>query len=189
MKPALKLAIFCSASWIGLKLFFFTLDVFQEDIFFSGLLNNLFLLTAIAVGLYLTKKKEGFGTGSALSDIKNAMVAAAPYAVIVSVFMFFFYRDINPNFTEVKLNDRMDQVYEAMERESYVDSLKIQNQDFNVMSNDEIYVFIRKEMAAAYDPSSLLTFSLLGMLILGLTYGIFITLIYRKILFKDFYKN
>ena len=189
MKSALKIALFFAFSWIGVKLAFFYLDWFQEDIFVTGLINNFFLLAAIALGLYAEKKKEGFGKGSAFSDIKSAMVAAAPYAVIVSVFMFFYYRDINPNFTERKLTERMDIVYSAMERESYVDSLKLQNRDFNVMSNDEIYVHIRQEMASAYAPSSLLTFSLLGLMVLGMTYSIFVTLIFRKILFRDFYGN
>lgn len=188
MRPALKSALFFASTWIILKLLFSTFNIFQEDIFFPGLLNNFLLLAAIATGLYLEKKREGYGSGTALSDIKHGMIAGAPYALIVSVFMFFYYRDINPDFTANRLSERMDIIYNAMERESYVDSLKIQNQDFNVMSNEEIYSQIRNETASAYSPKSLLTLSLLGLIVLGFTYAIFITVIFRKILFREHYK-
>ena len=189
MKPALKSALFFASTWIIIKLLFFQFNLFQDEIFFPGLLNNFFLLSAISVGLYLQKKKEGFGYGNALSDIKNAMVAGAPYTLIVSVFMFFYYRDINPDFTESKLNERMEMIYSNMERDTYVDSLRVQNQDFNVLSKEEIYTQIKTETKSAYAPSSLLTLSLLGLIILGFTYAIFVTIIFRRILLKDYYKS
>lgn len=187
MKPALKSALFFAALWMVLKLVFLQFKLFQDTIFVPGLLNNLFLLCAIVVGLYLQKKKEGFGYGTAFSDIKNGMVAAAPYALLVSVFMFFYYKDINPGYSKQMLEERMDIVYAAMERQTYIDSLILQNQDFNVMTKDEIYNQIKNETASAYAPSSMLTISLLGLLILGLTYAIFLTVIFRKILFRDYY--
>ncbi|MCC5922758.1 MAG: DUF4199 family protein [Crocinitomicaceae bacterium] len=189
MRPALKSALFFGATWILVKLLFYYLNIFQDDIFLPGLINNFFLLTAIAVGLYLEKRREGFGEGSALSDIKNAMVAGAPYALIVSVFLFFYYRDINPDFAQDRLNERMDLLYISMERESFVDSLKMQNQDLNVLNNDEIYQHIREETAGAYSPKTLLTLSLLGLTILGFTYAIFLTVVFRKVLLRDYYKG
>ena len=188
MRPALKSAIGFALLWIILKFIFMFTGVFQGEIFFTGLLNNFFLLSAIAVGLYYEKKKEGFGQGTALSDIKHGMVAAAPYTVIVAVFMYFYYEDINPNFVEDRVTERMDIIYDNMQRETYVDSLKLQNKDFKVMTNEEIYRQIHDETENAFSPKSLLTFSLLGLLILGLTYAIFITVIFRKILLRDYYK-
>lgn len=187
MRPALKSALFFAATWIIIKLVFYYVGIFQEDIFLPGLINNFFLLTTIAVGLYLEKRREGLGEGTALSDIKNAMVAGAPYALIVSVFLFFYYKDINPDFAQDRLSERMDLLYDNMQRKSFVDSLKVQNQDLNVLSNDEIYLHIKEESASAYSPKTLLTLSLLGLIVLGFTYAIFTTVIFRKVLLKDFY--
>ena len=164
---------------------FMLFSIFQDSIFFTGLLNNLFLLVSISLGLYLEKRKEGFTQGTALSDIKNGMIAGAPYAAIVSIFMYFYYADINPNFVETKISERMDIVYNGMSRETYVDSLKLQNPNFEVLSNEEIYSIIKEDTQSAYSPKSLLTFSLLGLLVLGFTYAIFITIIFRKILFRN----
>tara|TARA_B100000508_G_scaffold141091_1_gene146327 strand:+ start:62039 stop:62605 length:567 start_codon:yes stop_codon:yes gene_type:complete len=187
MRPALKAALLFAAGWIAIKFTFYAMGVFQDDIFVTGLINNLFLLAAIAIGLYFEKKKEGFGSGTALSDIKHSMVAGAPYAVFVSIFMFFFYSNINPEFIEGKKQERMDIYYVNMERESYVDSLKAQNQEFNVLTNDEILKEIERDTESALSPNTLLVFSLLGLIVLSLTYAIFITVIFRKILLRNFY--
>jgi hypothetical protein len=187
MRPALASAILFAITWALLKMAFYYLDVFQDDIFVPGLLNNLFLLTAIAVGLYYEKKREGFGAGSALSDIKHTMVAGAPYTLLVAVFMYFYYQDINPSFTEIRITERMDGYYNALQREPYVDSLKIQYPEYNVLTNDEIYQELKVATVSAYSPKVILTFSLLGLMILSLTYGIFLTVIFRKILLRDYY--
>ncbi len=188
MRPALKASLFFASTWVLLKLLFMQLNILQDDIFVTGLINNFFLLAAIALGLYLEKKKEGLAAGSALSDIKNAMVAGAPYSLIVSVFMFFYYQDIQPDFIENRIQERMDIVYKSMERESYVDSLKMQNQDLNVLSNEEIYAYIKSETESALSPKTILTLSLLGLIVLSLTYAIFITVIFRKVLLRDHYQ-
>lgn len=189
MRPALKSAFAFAGVWILLKLLFMQFNIFQDDIFFTGLINNFFLLAAVAIGLYFEKLKEGLGEGTALSDIKHAMIGGAPYALIVSIFMFFYYQDINPNFIENRTQERMDMLYSAMERESYVDSLKTQNQDLNVMTNEEIYTYIKNETESALSPKTILTLSLLGMIVLGFTYSIFVTVIYRKVLLRDHYSN
>ena len=168
---------------------FFYSGLFQNDIFIPGLINNLFLLAAISVGLYFEKKREGFGQGTALSDIKHSMIAGAPYALLVAIFMYFYYTDINPEYVETRISDRMDLVYNAMERDSYMDSLKVQSPEYKVLTNEEIYTDIRISTVSAYSPKALLTFSLLGLMILGFTYSIFITVIFRKILLRDFYPN
>lgn len=189
MRPALKSALFFALTWSLIKMAFYYSGLFQDDIFVPGLINNLFLLSAISVGLYFEKKREGFGQGTALSDIKHSMIVGAPYALLVAIFMYFYYTDINPAYVETRISDRMDLVYNAMERESYVDSLKVQSPEYKVLTNEEIYTDIRISTVSAYSPKALLTFSLLGLMILGFTYSIFITVIFRKILLRDFYPN
>lgn len=189
MRPALKFGLLLAFCWIGIKMLFMALNVFQFDIFVPGLLNNLGLLIAISLGLYFEKKREGFGEGTALSDIKSAMVSGAPYVLIVSGFMYFYYSDINPVFVETKVTERVDLVYDALQRPSYVDSLKNQTPEFEVMSTDEILGKMKTEISAAYNPTALFTFSLLGLMVLAFTYAIFVTTIFRRILLRDYYKS
>lgn len=189
MKPALKFALLFSGAWIALKFIFLGLDIFQEDVLKPGLINNLFLLLAISLGLYQEKKKEGFGTGTPLTDIKKALTAGAPYVLIVSVFMYFYYDTINPSFIDNRVTERMDIIYSEMESEAYIDTLRVHNSEFQVMTKEEIARDIKSDTENALSARTLFVFSLLGLMVMALTYAIFITLIYRKILLRDFYQK
>src|SRR5690554_5696413 len=173
MRPALKFALLFSGAWMLLKLIFLYFNIFQDDVVKPGLINNLFLLLAISLGLYYEKKKEGFGTGTPLSDIKNALKAGAPYVLIVSVFLFFYYDDINPSFIENRRTERMDIIYGEMQSEAYVDTLRVHNPEFRVMTKEEIVRDIKSDTESALSAKTLFVFSLLGLMVMALTYAIF----------------
>lgn len=164
-------------------------NLFQEDIQVTGLLNNFFLLSAIALGLFFEKRKEGFGEGTAMTDIKHAVTAGAPYVLIVSLFMFYYYDTINPEFIETRVEERVDLIYNDMQRESYVDSLKVNKPEFRTRTDEEILREAKREIESNLSPKSMLVFSLLGMLILAVTYAILLTLVFRKVLFRDLYRG
>ena len=187
MKPSIKMALLFSGAWILLKFVLLSINVFQEDVVKPGLINNLFLLLAISFGLYLEKKKEGFGVGSPLSDIKNGLSAGAPYVLIVSVFMFFYYDSINPSFIENRVTERMDIIYGEAQDEAYLDTLRFHNPEFRVMNTDEIIGEIKTDTESALSAKTLFVFSLLGLMVMALTYAIFLTVIFRKILLREYY--
>ncbi len=187
MRPAIKMALLFSGAWILLKFILLGINVFQDDVVKPGLINNLFLLLAISFGLYLEKKKEGFGAGTPLSDIKNALSAGAPYVLIVTVFMYFYYDSINPSFIDNRVTERMDDIYAEAQDEAYVDTLRVHNPEFRVMTTDEIIKEIKADTESALSARTLFVFSLLGLMVMALTYSIFLTVIFRKILLRDYY--
>lgn len=189
LRPALKFSLLFAGLWIALKMIFMAFNLFQEDIQVTGLLNNFFLLSAIALGLFFEKRKEGFGEGTAMTDIKHAVTAGAPYVLIVSLFMFYYYDTINPEFIETRVEERVDLIYNDMQRESYVDSLKVNKPEFRTRTDEEILREAKREIESNLSPKSMLVFSLLGMLILAVTYAILLTLVFRKVLFRDLYKG
>lgn len=189
LRPALKFSLIFAGLWIAIKLIFMELNLFQDDIQVTGLLNNFFLLSAIALGLFFEKRKEGFGEGTAMTDIKHAVTAGAPYVLIVSLFMFYYYDTINPEFIETRVEERVDLIYNDMQRESYVDSLKVNKPEFRTRTDEEILREAKREIESNLSPKSMLVFSLLGMLILAVTYAILLTLVFRKVLFRDLYRG
>lgn len=189
LRPALKFSLLFAGLWIALKMIFMAYNLFQEDIQVTGLLNNFFLLSAIALGLFFEKRKEGFGEGTAMTDIKHAVTAGAPYVLIVSLFMFYYYDTINPEFIETRVEERVDLIYNDMQRESYVDSLKVNKPEFRTRTDEEILREAKREIESNLSPKSMLVFSLLGMLILAVTYAILLTLVFRKVLFRDLYRG
>lgn len=190
MRPALKFALLFSGGWIVIKLIFFYFGVFQGNIVVSGLINNLFLLLAVSLGLYFEKKKEGFGTGDPLSDIKKGLTAAAPYVLVVSAFMYYYYDSVNPSFIENRVEQRMDNFYGEMESNpSFIDSLRVQNPKFETSTKEDILKSVKLDLQSNQSPFTMFIFSLLGLLIMGLSYAILLTLIFQKILFRDYYKK
>lgn len=187
LRPAIKVSLLFTITWIVLKLLFKSIGVFQENIIVPGMLNNLFLLAAISLGLYLEKKKEGFGVGTAFSDLKSAITAGMIYSVLISGFIFFYYNDIHPEFTQNRIDERIDALYTQMERPSFADSLRENNDAFVMLTDEEILSQIKTETVGNLSAKSSFIFSLLGLMILTLTYAIFITVIYQRILFRDYY--
>lgn len=187
MRPAVRIALLFSGAWIALKLMFWGLGIFQDDIVKPGLINNLFLLSAISFGLYYEKQKEGFGEGTPLSDIKNALASGAVYVLIVSGFMYIYYENINPTFIDNRVETRMDSIYAEMESDGYIDSLRVHNPDFKVLTKEEIYREIQTDTMSALSARTLFVFSLLGLIVLAMSYSIFCTVIFRKILLRDYY--
>lgn len=182
-----KIALLFAFSWILLKYLFYTLHFFQDDILIPGLINNLFLILAIALGLYYEKKKEGFGKGTAFSDLKAAVTSGMIYTLLIAGFIFVYYQYIQPEFIETRIEERMDLLYSEMERPSYIDSLRNDNESFSMMTDEEIIRNIKDNTVTNLSPKSSFIFTLLGMMILTFSYGIFITIIYQRILFREYY--
>ncbi len=189
MRAALKFSLLFSGGWIAVKLIFYSLGVFQDNIFIPGMINNLFLLLAISLGILFEKKKEGYGKGGPLSDIKKGLTVTAPYVLIVAAFMYYYYDSINPSFIEHRIEQRMDNFYAEMDNNpDFIDSLREKNPKFKTSTKEDILKSIKVDLENNQSPFTMFVFSLLGLLIMGLTYSILITLIFQKILFRDYYK-
>lgn len=190
MRPALKFALLFSGGWIVVKFIFYYLGVFQDNIIIPGLINNLFLLLAVSLGILFEKKKEGFGKGDPLADIKKGLTAAAPYVLIVAGFMYYYYNSVNPSFIENRIEQRMDNFYSEIENNpSFIDSLRVQNPKFETSTKEDILKSVKLDLQSNQSPFTMFIFSLLGLIIMGLSYAILITLIFHKILFRDYYKK
>lgn len=182
MKITVKTALICALSWIVIKLSYHL--IWPETTELTPMIfSNLFLLmTSISVGLYLHKKKEGFTAGNAMSDIKAGMTAGAPYAVIVSLFLFLYYNNINPQFIENIKKPMMEKLKEELTSEKSIKKLKKINPELETKSKEEIYKLGVDNLNAQTDPRTTTVVTLLGMIIMTTLYAILITIVYRKVL-------
>ncbi len=183
MKVTLKTGLIFAGIWIAMKLIFFTTGIAGENIIPSVMLNILCLLLAISVGLYQQKKIDT-ESGNALRDIKNGMTAGVPYAFIVSVFLYFYYNNINPEFNQHQIAEAEMGIQKMLDDPQGLKDAKASNAEFEVMTKDEIYEQLIQGPRSFYKPSSTMTVSMLAMLLLGTMNSIFVTIVYRKIVFK-----
>lgn len=185
MRITVKIGIIFALLWIALKMvLFLTLQgEYRFNLKPAVLTNILFLLMAISIGLFIHKRNEK-EQSNALGDIKNAMSAGVPYTLIVGIFLYFYYAKIDTEFIQHQTSEH----YTALEKELndpiQFKKLKAANEDFEVMTKEQIEQSIKDNIDASLSPGSTMTLSLLGMLILSTINSIFVTVIYRKIVFR-----
>jgi hypothetical protein len=121
---------------------------------------------------------------TALSDIKNGMTAGVPYALVVSVFLYFYYSKIDPDFNRHQIAEAEMSISKMLDDEKELQKLKDTNAEFEVMSKEELYEELSKGPKNFYNPTSTMTVSLLSLLLLATLNSIFVTIVYRKIVFR-----
>ncbi len=172
-----------AAIWIASKMIFFITGVTEKEIVPSVLLNILFMLLAISFGLYYQKMKNT-EESTMLSDIKNGLTAGVPYAIIVSIFIFFYYDTIDPDFNRHQIAEAEMGIQKMLDDPNELKTLRAENGDFEVMTKDEIYNSMIQGPQNFYNPKSTAIVSMLALLMLATLNSIFVTIIYRKIVFK-----
>lgn len=184
MKITVKIGALFAIIWMAIKMTLYVTGAFKYDVVPAVMLNILCLLLAISVGLYMQKRRDTEG-GNALRDIKNAMSAGVPYAVLVSIFIFFYYSKIDPEFNAHQIAEAEIGIEKMISTPEGLAEVKKSNAEFEVMPKDEIYQKLIQGPRGFYSPTSTMTVSMLAMLLLTTLNSIFITIIYRKIVFKD----
>ena len=121
MNKAVKYGLIASLVWIAVKMGALALSISLYDIKYFGLLNMFLLTFVITWSIY--KHKRAQTESNLLVDIKNGMLAGVPYTVVVSVFLFFYYGQIFPEFREKKMNE----VYVRIDTKKELDAIR-QNQ-------------------------------------------------------------
>lgn len=183
MRITVKTGIIAAAIWILLKLSFFYLDLFPDTIVPAVLLNILGLLLAISIGLFLQKRRDVDET-NAMYDIKNAMSAGLPYVLMVTVFIYFFYSKINPEYYAHQVAENEIAIEKMVNDPVELQKFKETQADAEVMTKEEIEKKLKESNRQGASAGFTATLSTLSLLILAMIYSILVTVIYRQILFK-----
>ena len=184
MRVTVLLGVICAAVWIAVKMIFFYTQPVGYDIVPLVLINLFLLITAIGVGLFLQKMRDT-EESNGLRDIKNGMTAGVPYAVIVSVFIYFYYEKIDPEFYEHRIAEEIYQIDKDLDDPKKFAEIKKSNPDYEVLSKEEIRQKAVKGAEGAFSPKSILPLSLLGLILMSALNSIFISIIYRRIVFRN----
>lgn len=183
MRVTVKAGLGFALLWILIKMVFFWTGSLNYNIVPAVLLNMLCLIAAIGVGLYFYKRRET-EVGNALNDIKNAMTAAVPYILVVSVFIYFYYNNIDPEYNQHQLSEAYTEIQKLLETPEGLQQVRESNPEFEVLTKEEIYKKLKQGPEGFYNPTSTMTLSMLGLLVLGTMNSILIAVIYRKVVFR-----
>jgi len=94
--------------------------------------------------------------------------------------LFFYYRDIYPEF-----NQNKRAAYERrMDSPEEIAAIRLGNSALENKSDSEIVEMARKNTAMMYDPQFTLSVSLLALLVYSTLNSLLIAVIYRKVVFR-----
>ena len=182
MKITVKTGLLFAALWILIKMSMYWFGMLDSQI--PGTLTNILcLLLAISVGLFFSKLRAKEAT-NALGDIKAGMTAGLPYTLVVSGFIFFFYGNIDSEFTQHKISERLTATEKQLTDDGTWEQFKRDNPDYETYTKEQFFKEEKTKIEAANSPKAIFVMSLLGGLMLGTFYSILVTAIYRKVVFR-----
>ena len=179
MNKAVKYGLIASLVWIAVKMGALALSISLFDIKYFGLFNMFLLTFVITWSIYKHKRIQT--ESNLLVDIKNGMLAGVPYTAVVSVFLFFYYGQIFPEFREKKMNE----VYVRIDTKKELDAIRKNQPELENKSDVEIKQLAIKDWKNKLDPQFTMMISLLALLFYTTMNSLLISLVFRRIVFKN----
>ena len=179
MKSSWFYALGFGGAFIALKLLAFAFE-WQLHIIQPFVLLNMAYLTA-GIALYLYHKKRTETESNILTDIKNGLSVGLPYTLLVSFFLFFYYKNIDPSFNAQKLA----QIESQMDSAAEIAQIRKSNTALENKTDQEIRSLAKQNMSMMYHPQFTLSVSLLALLVYSTLNSLLIAVIYPTVVFKS----
>jgi hypothetical protein len=183
MSVTFKAGIIAALAWISIRLVLFYMGIGVDEVSPFVFLNMLGVTAAITVGMFLSKRQQK-EESNALLDIKNGLKAGVPYTVLVAVFIYFFYQNINPGFQQRRITEYEAQVDKALANPKEVADIRKQSEGFEVLSIPEMKEQMMSGPKSFYAPGFTMTMTLLALLLWSTLNAIVVAIVYRKVIFK-----
>ena len=100
------------------------------------------------------------------------------------MFIYFYYNSIDPGYNQHQLSEAYTEIQKLLDTPEGLQQVRNSNPEFEVLTKEEIYDKLKQGPEGFYNPTSTMTLSMLGLLVLGTMNSIFIAVIYRKVVFR-----
>ena len=179
MKVYVKIGLAFAILWILIKLSCFSFKVLLTKLEPFVFLNMLFVTLAVSAVLYIKKRKQREDSNY-LDDIKTSMIPGVIYTVVVSVFIYFYYQHIYPEFNTNKISE----MEIRMQDKKNIADLRKSNPEMENKSDEEIKSKVLKSVNDYYSAKFTMTITLLGLLVYTTLNSILLSLIFRRVIFR-----
>ena len=189
MKTSVKIGIAFALIWMIINMIVFYVGG-SIGFFKIGILINVFLLMAgIAVGLYLSKKDEGFAVGHFLADFKAAMQTGIIYTILVAGFAYLYHERIDPSIRNTMISERTADLNAKFPDDSNFMALQETDPTWAGKSFDDFIENKEDNFESIFSSSSVFIAHLMGLTFFAGFYSFFVTLIFRKVVMKGSQKK
>jgi hypothetical protein len=183
MKSFLKIPVLFALSWFVLKCIFFFAGM--EDSMVPGImLNILFLLGSIALGLFFKKKAENYVEVNFLDDMKTAIKSGMAYVGLMFVLIYSFYSFVDPNYVEKIKEQQKKEITEILDDPKEFEKVRSENENLKGLSKEDI-IDIQTDQAARFvSPIFMSTIALLSMMTGCFINSLIVVLLFKNVLFR-----
>lgn len=184
MKTSVKAGILFSLIWIIVVLVAFLAGYSVDFFLISELLSLLLLVGAIFVGLFLTKKENGYEKVNALEDFKVAMQAGIVYTIIVTGFVYLYHSQIDLTIKENFIEQRISDLHEEYPDQASYAKLQEQDIKWQDFSYDD-FIENQEDQTRTFTGSFFTSFfHLMVLFMFSLFYSFFVMLVLRKVILR-----
>ncbi len=184
MRTSIKIGLIFSSMLITIRLIFYFLkiEISEKPIM---LLSMFFITASSSIGLYLSKRIQT-QYNTLIDDLKTAMAPAMIFTVLACGFSYIYYNNIDTAYIANKLKEE-----EARwDDPNNIKELKLKNPvAYDNLSNDEIKSQQLNTAKTLLSPSFNMSISLLIMSIWSILNGLVLGLIFRRVIFKDYFES
>ena len=137
MRTSVKVGVGFALIWVVYSIIILSLG-YSIPLFNVGILVVVFLLlAAIAVGVFLEKKKQGYEQRPFLDDLKVAMQSGIIFAVLVSGYTYIYHTSIDTSIREKLHADRVEALMENFPDEEKYKELQKKDPTWRNKSYDD----------------------------------------------------
>jgi hypothetical protein len=166
--------------FIIVKCIFFVTGFQYTHYNFVILVNIVCVLLAVGLGMYVAREKNGQLLSLGIARIKAGMRGGAIYAIVVSIFVFFYYNNIDKKFGEDKVKERV-QWAEKLDFKQ----IRKDNPDAWAHKNQRDFIDEQKENAQLFfSPFMITTVTLISLMIVSMIYSVVMNVIFKNLFFK-----
>jgi len=184
MRSSIKIGLFFAFILITIRLvfYFLTIEISEKPIM---LLSMFFITASSSIGLYISKRAQR-QYNTLIDDLKTAMAPAMIFTVLASGFSYVYYNNINTEYIANKLKEEEIR----WDNSDNIKAIKLKNPiAYDNLSNDEIKSQQLNTAKTLLSPSFNMFISLLIMSIWAILNGLVLGLIFRKVIFKDYFES
>ncbi len=184
MKIPVRIALICFLVSIVITLGFYYggKPIIAAEL--NGFWNIFLLLSAIAIGLFTVRQKEGFVENSFIDDFKISMQGGAVFVLLLALFTYLYHTRIDTEYVEGRLIERLDANIQNVPDEATY--LKLQKEDPTWADKSYLdYIENQEDQATPILSAKSLAIGYLAFgLVMALFFSIFTTLIFRKVVLR-----
>ena len=184
MKTSVKFGLAFALLWIIISMIIFY-SGYSKETFNIGILINLFLLmTATAVGLFMTKKEQKFEKGNFIRDFKTATQSGVIYAIVVAGFVYLYHEVIDTSIRSALIEARIEALHTAVPDSETFKELQANDPTWRDKSYDDYIENQEDQFKSVFSSFSVFVAHLMGLTFFSLLFAFFSTLILRKIVLR-----